>query len=301
MTDWAATFHDVAAGWRPAGEQASDVVTVEPPTRFAALLDQPSPVTGVGDALPPGWHAFFHLPVHRQASLGPDGHPRSSDALAPPLPEDRRRMFGGGRLEVQSPLRCGDLVVRTSGVARTRATEGRTGPLLLVTLRHALTVRGELRVVEEQHLLYLPPPSVDSASARAPTAARPPPTNAGGWSLALVPDPVLLHRFSALTANAHRIHYDRPYAREVEGHPDLLVHGPLSALLLLELPRRLAPSHLVRQFTWRARRAAFVGQPLVVTGRPDGDDVELTMSAGVTSGAVTGRVTLAPALTTRAS
>lgn len=295
MTDWTTSFQDVAATWQPAAVHASDVVTPEPPTRFAALLDQPSPVVRDGEPLPPGWHAFLHLPVHPQASLGPDGHPRSGDDLMPPLPDDRRRMFGGGRLEVRSPLHCGDRVTRTSDVARTRATEGGSGPLLLVTLRHTLTVDDEPWVVEEQDLLYLPPRDGVASATSTQTESRSVPRDSVQWSLDLVPEPVLLFRFSALTANAHRIHYDRTYAQEVEGHHDLLVHGPLSALLLLELPRRLASDRTVCRFRWRARRAAYVGQPLQVTGHSDGDDVELALHAGPTSRAVTGTATLAPA------
>lgn len=294
MTGWTARFQDVAATWRPAAVHASDVVTPERPTRFAALLDEPSPVVRDGDHLPPGWHVFLHLPVHRQASLGPDGHPRNGDTLAPPLGDTRRRMFGGGRLEVRSPLRCGDRVLRTSDVARTRVRHGGSGPLLLVTVRHTLAVDDELRVVEEQDLLYLPPRDGGASATSALTASPTPGRDSVAGSLTLVTDPVMLFRFSALTENAHRIHYDRTYAREVEGHRDLLVHGPLSALLLLELPRRRISGRTVARFRWRARRPAYVGQPLEVTGRSGGDDVELALHAGGSSHAVTGTATFTP-------
>lgn len=292
MSDWLATFEGVAESWRPDAVRTIDVVDPRAPTDFAALLDQPSPVTQDGDVLPPLWHWFLHLPIHPRASLGTDGHPRTSDGLLPPLPHERRRMFGGGTLEVIEPLRCGDRVMRTSEVIGCRATEGGSGPLLLTTIRHTLSVAGGPRVVEEQQVVYLPPRDHEPAGdADLHTSA--PVADDATWSLDLSTDPVLLFRFSALTANAHRIHYDRDFARKVEGHPDLVVHGPMSALLLAELPRRHAPERPLTHIRWRARRPAYVGQPIRITANVAGDEVEMALHAGPTTGAVAGTATLA--------
>lgn len=295
MMDWAHRFEEVATDWRPDPLVDTAVVDLDAPSRFAALLDQPPPVRAVGDELPPLWHWFLHRPIHRHADLGVDGHPRKG-GLLPPLPEERRRMFGGGRLDIQAPLRCGDTVTRTSELVSCRATQGHSGPLLLSTIRRALAVEQQICVIEEQDIVYLPPhepesgggPDARESAPKSPRDRHPDAT----WSLRLIPDPTLLFRFSALTANAHRIHYDRDFARETEGHPDLVVHGPLSALLLLELPRRQAPNRRVTHVEWRARQPAYVGQELVATGSPDGDRAHLALHTDATDRAVVAEITL---------
>lgn len=286
-------FDHVAATWRPRPQVDRDLVTADAPRRFAALLDVDSPVVSDRDVLPPLWHWLLFPPLHPQSALGPDGHPLEAPLMPPVGP--RRRMFGGGRLQVVAPVRCGDRVDRCSEVTDVRSRMGRSGPLLLVTLRHSLTVDDELRVIEEQDIVYLPPARHDPAAGAPPVplSGHDVPAPDSRWGFSLVPDPVLLFRFSALTTNAHRIHYDRPYARDVEGHPEVVVHGPLLALLLLELPRRHRPDRSVATFAWRARAPLYAGQLIHVHGQLD--DTGATLSAGAADEvrAVAGSVTFA--------
>lgn len=267
-------------GWAPGPSTTTARIDPWPGEAFAALLDRPSP----GPELPPMWHGFHLLDHPAQADLGDDGHPADGRFL-PPLPE-RRRMFAGGRLEVRAPLRVGDLVTRHSSLVSAVPKSGRSGPMVLVTVRHELAVDGATAVVEEQDLAYR---SQAAGAARAPAgAAAVPEEPPGEWRLDLEPDAALLFRFSALTYNSHRIHYDHPYVTGVEGYPGLVVHGPLLALLVLELPRRFAPEHRVTGFSYRLRQPVIAGNPVVSRGGPD----ELWAGVPGHAPAVTGRVTL---------
>ena len=259
-------FAEVAAEWSPPEVVSADVLTPGPVAALAALFDQPNPAPRDGDPLPPLWHWLYFAEWVPQSELGPDGHPRQG-AFLPPLPE-RRRMFGGGRLTFHGPLRRGDTVTRRAGVSSVRTRRGGSGWLLLVTVRHEFSMDGEVLAVEERDIVYRDPGAPSSPGAAADAGAEP----GDPWRFELNPDPTLLFRFSALTANAHRIHYDLPYATEVEGYPGLVVHGPLLALGLLELPRRFAPELPVREYAYRARRPVFAGSPIVLSGgpRPDG-------------------------------
>ncbi|WP_052665746.1 FAS1-like dehydratase domain-containing protein [Nitriliruptor alkaliphilus] len=282
-----AAFEEIERSWRPADQYAEDVVTAQPPALFSAILDQPPVVQADGDPLPPLWHWFLFAPAYRQSTLGEDGHPEAA-SFTPPLP-DRRRMFGGGRLEVHEPLRCGEHVTRRSSLVHVNTHIGRTGPLLLLTVRHELAVAGQLRISEEQDLVYRR--AADVARTRrddvsiARSAEQAPPS--ADRSLTVRPDPRLLFRFSALTNNAHRIHYDRPYAEQVEGHPGLVVHGPLLALLLLELPRRHDPRP-ISWFTWRAPQPVYDRETVEVVGWRHEDGWDLAAGAAGNLQRVTG-------------
>ena len=275
-------FAAIEAKWRPQPVEVTEFVTAAPTAALAGLFDQSAPATGGGDALPPLWHWLHLLDRPAQAELGDDGHPRDGLFL-PPLP-DRRRMFGGGRLEFHAPIRIGDLLTRQSEIATMRVRRGCSGWLLLVTVRHIFLVDGEIRTVEEQDIIYK---QADAGpAAPAPTKAADPATTQASvypWEFTLVPDSRLLFRFSALTYNTHRIHYDHTYATEVEGYPGLVVHGPLLALALLELPRRFAPQRTVRSFAYRLRGPLFAPAPVLVHGSPQDTGAEL--GAGPRGGA----------------
>ena len=275
-------FAAIEATWRPDPVEVTEFVTSAPTAALAGLFDQPAPATGVGDPLPPLWHWLHLLDRPAQAELGDDGHPRDGLFL-PPLP-DRRRMFGGGRLEFHAPIRIGDLLTRHSEVASVRVRHGGSGRLLLVTVRHTFLVDGEIRTVEEQDVVYkqndASPAAVAPTKVAGTAAAQ---ASAHPWEFTLTPDPPLLFRFSALTYNAHRIHYDHTYATEVEGYPGLVVHGPLLALALLELPRRFAPQRAVRSFAYRLRSPLFAPAPVLVHGTPQDAGAEL--GAGPLGGA----------------
>ncbi len=278
------TLLSTVEGWAPGPVTDSARIEPGPAAAFAAVLDQPPPVRDDGDPLPPGWHGFTFLDRPATADLGEDGHPRDGHFL-PPIPH-RRRMIAGGRMEVTAPLRVGATVVRTSSLVRREVKEGRSGPMLLVTARSEYREAGRLLLTEEQDVVYR---SQQAGSSPAPAGAGSPvPEDDALPTVELVPDEPLLFRFSALTYNAHRIHYDRPYATGVEGHPGLVVHGPLLALLLLEVPRRHAPDRVVTSFAHRLTRPAYAGTPVRATGRSDGDRLELTAGARGAAASITG-------------
>lgn len=228
--------------------------------RLGAVLDVPPGRRG--GEVPLLWHWGLFVPTTRTSELGADGHPRRREPLATTFP---RRMFAGGRVTARTPLLADRTVERQSEIARVERKRGSTGDLLLVTVRHRLFQAKRLAVVEEQDIVYRvggPPIPLPAEDGEAPGAR---------WVEEIVPDGVLLMRFSAVTFNAHRIHFDRSYAREVEGYPDLVVHGPLTALLLAERARSWLGA-AASSFRFRATAPAFVGQRLWLTGEPAGDD-----------------------------
>ena len=250
--------------WIGRTDTQSDQVTLAPIAALSATLDRDDPPPRPGDALPPLWHWLYFLPVHRQSDLGPDGHPHRGGFLPPvPLP---RRMWAGNRLEFHHPLRVGDAITRTSRIGDVTYKEGRAGPLVFVAVRHEIRNDRGVALTEEHDIVYRGDPKPGDP-APAPPAA--PPESA--WSRTIHPDDVLLFRYSALTFNGHRIHYDRRYATEVEGYPGLVVHGPLIATLLSDLLRRNAPQANVTRFQFRAVSPLFDTAPFSVCGQPEGD------------------------------
>lgn len=266
-------FDEVAATWQPPPTVAHDEITPQPAKRFAAILGVDSPVEKVGEPLPPLWHRFSMLPIYPQASLGPDGHPTDTP-LTPPI-GPHRRVFGGCRISFRASLLCGDEAVRRSEVTNIRTTAGRQGPLLIVTIQHTYSVEGQTRIVEEHDIVYRGPRTTEERPKPLPHIDAATPAPAEPWHLMVHPDPVLLFRYSALSQNAHRIHYDEPYTRTVEGHPALVVQGLLLALLMLELPRRYAPNRRITTLTWSARASLYVGQPVHAYGHETDDGAEL--------------------------
>jgi 3-methylfumaryl-CoA hydratase len=257
-------------GWAPGPQETTERIDPGPVAALAGLLDAEPP----GPELPPLWHWLYFLDRPAQKELGPDGHPLAGHFL-PPIP-DRRRMFAGGRFTLNTPLRVGATVTRRSELASTAVKQGRSGEMLFVTVRHTFVSDGTEVAVEEQDLVYR---SGDPAT-RPPQPSFETPEVDAVWTLPMTADPVLLFRFSALTYNAHRIHYDETYATQVEGHPGLVVHGPLLAILCLELPRRAG--HKVTELSFRARSPVYAGQPFIATGSPEGD-LAIAAPAGVTA------------------
>lgn len=260
--------------WRPSARISHDLISPVPAAALAGLLGGPDRAVQTGDRLPALWHWLYFLEWPAQDELGADGHPAQGHFL-PPIP-NRKRMFAGGRLHVRAPMRLGTAAERTSALAGVEAKEGRTGELLFVTVRHEIRQEGEVRLVEEQDLVYR---SDETTVAQRPPEPRPqePAASSSPWQRPLTADPVLLFRFSALTANAHRIHYDQAYARDVEGYPGLVVHGPLLAVHMTELARRDAPDRQIGSVRYRLRRPVFAGDPVLVTGDP-ADDGTVRMS-----------------------
>ncbi|MFJ9244748.1 MaoC family dehydratase N-terminal domain-containing protein [Streptomyces sp. NPDC101776] len=275
--------------WAPGPVTAVDDLPAGPVAALSAVLDLPGAAAESGAALPPLWQWLYFLAWPPHQALGVDGHPAHGHFM-PPLP-DRQRMWAGGRCEFVHPLRLGDAAERVSSLKSATVKEGRTGEMLLVTEQHEFRQHGRLCVVEEQDIVYRSGRAAGQHPAGPDATTIPSP--ADPWQLPLQPDPALLFRFSALTANAHRIHYDSPYAQHEEGYPAPVVHGPLLALLMLELPRRHVPGSRVRALSYRLRRPVFAGEHLAVCGTPADSRADLRVATGREQRHATAKVTYA--------
>ena len=252
--------------WQGRSETLADEITAAPVRALSATLDRDDPPPAPGTALPALWHWLYFLPHHRQSEIGPDGHAKRGGFLPPvPLP---RRMWAGGRLRwtADDPLVVGDAAERRSTIESVSHKTGRSGELVFVLVRHEIRHARGLALTEEHDIVY--------RAAPGPGEAAPPPVAAPkdpAFGREIVPDDVLLFRYSALTFNGHRIHYDRRYVTEVEGYPGLIVHGPLIATLLVDLLRREQPQARLSAFEFRAVRPLFDIAPFRVHGRPEAD------------------------------
>jgi 3-methylfumaryl-CoA hydratase len=252
--------------WIGKSETISDIATATPYAALSATLDWPAERPAIGTPLPALWHWLYFLPLHRQSEIGPDGHAKRGGFLPPvPLP---RRMWAGSQFEFHKPLRVGDALTRVSTIQDVTEKSGRTGPLVFVKVRHEIRRQNDADVAltEFHDIVY--------REAAKPDDVAPPPKNApatAAWQRKWVPDDVLLVRYSALTFNGHRIHYDRRYVTEVEGYPGLIVHGPLIATLLLDLLRHQLPEAQVTRYEFRAVRPVFDIDHFFVCGEPQPD------------------------------
>jgi 3-methylfumaryl-CoA hydratase len=252
--------------WIGKSETVRDTIVPTPVVALTATLDHPPAAVEAGTPLPALWHWLYFLPMHRQSEIGADGHAKRGGFLPPvPLP---RRMWAGSQFEFRAPIRVGDRVARTSIIDDVTIKEGRTGRLVFVKVRHELRCNdvAEPALIEFHDIVY--------REAQQPGDVAPPPqaaTDDAIWQRTVVPDDVLLFRYSALTFNGHRIHYDRRYVTEVEGYPGLIVHGPLIATLLLDLLRRERPEADVASFRFKAVRPIFDLHPFRVNGQPQAD------------------------------
>ncbi|MEZ5660971.1 MAG: acyl-CoA dehydrogenase [Burkholderiaceae bacterium] len=255
----------VPADWLGRREFARDMITESACVRMAATLDRDPPELGAG--LPAPWHWMAFLPQARQSAISADGHPPRAGFLA--QGELPRRMWASGSMRLLAPVPIGVPIERESEIVGLDDKRGRSGRLLFLTLRHRIrSVQGGLLIDERQHIVYREP----SAGAQAMPAGEPAPTDPH-WRRRIDPDPTLLFRFSALTFNAHRIHYDRRYAMDVEGYPGLVVHGPLLATMLLDALRHEGGlAQTPDWFEFRAQRPVIDVAPFWVCGRHDADD-----------------------------
>ena len=255
--------------WIGRTEQVHDPLCRVQAQAAQAMLDEPGAPIAEGDALPLPWHWFYFLPRAPQAMLDADGHPQRGGFL-PPIPYPRR-MFAGARMQVHRLLRAGVPALREGVIRDVVMKAGKSGALAFVTVGYRFMQDGVLCLEEEQDIVYREP----GAAVAAPVQAVLPPPPSGCWSRTLQPDTRLLFRFSALTFNAHRIHYDRVYAVEVEGYPGLVVHGPLTAVLLLQLVRQSTPRP-VSAFNFRGVAPLFDLGPvrLMATLGPDTVDLQ---------------------------
>jgi 3-methylfumaryl-CoA hydratase len=246
-------------GWVGRTQVREDVVTTAPLVALAALLDRDDPVPRVGDAAPPLAHWLYFLPAYRQSAAGPDGHSARGEFLPPvPLP---RRMWAGSRLEFLRPLVVGSAVTCVSTITHVVSKHGRSGELVFVTVRHEVRDPGGLVLTDEHDIVYRGESGGAAPAVVAPAGER--------WRREIRPDALLLFRYSALTFNGHRIHYDHPYATQVEKYPGLVVHGPLTATLLVDLLRREMPGTTLKGYTFRALRPLFDTASFSTCGSPD--------------------------------
>ena len=255
--------------WVSRSETVTAEVAPVQAAMLAATLDMDR-APARGDPLPLLWHWLAGPPTARQSALGVDGHPARGGFLPPvALP---RRMWAGSQLRFHAPLMVGEPLSRTSTITAVTTKAGRSGPLIFVDVMHEIAQANRTAMTEHQNIVYrdFPAPG-DSAS---PPSA-PPPAVPHDWRQDFAPDSVMLFRYSAATFNGHRIHYDRPYATGEEGYPGLVVHGPLTATLMMETLRRHVAGE-VRSFEFRGLKPLFDGEPFGICGKAgDGGKVDL--------------------------
>jgi 3-methylfumaryl-CoA hydratase len=225
-------------------------------------------VAKAGDALAPTWQWLYFLDAARGSELGADGHPQTGDFL-PPIPL-RRRMWAAGKFVIEQPLRLGEPAEQRSVIRSVDLKEGKTGSLVFVTVEHQTMQGGKRCLVEEQSLVYR-----DVPPGPSPLGPGEPASMDVDFQAHFQPDPVVLFRYSALTYNGHRIHYDRDYAMGQEHYPALVVHGPLLATLLAEQVAMHLPDARIRDFQFRAVRPSFDTDTLTLCIRCDGQKVDL--------------------------
>lgn len=251
--------------WVGRSEERQDMIQVERCVALQAALDDGSAALGDGDALPPLWHWLYFWDIAARSGLGRDGHPALGGFLPPVGPA--RRMWAGSRVSFPGVLRLGEPATRVSTIESVAEKSGRTGKLVFVTVRHELSGSGGLAIVDEHDIVYREITG-EGASARP---GEPAPGEAM-WTETVEPNPTLLFRYSALTFNGHRIHYDRDYARDVEGYDGLVVHGPLLATMMVGAAARSASGRQVSRFEFRGMRPVMDTETFTVNVNSEGDD-----------------------------
>jgi 3-methylfumaryl-CoA hydratase len=264
--------------WVGRSRTVEDLATPFPVRALSATLDEADPDPQNGDVLPPLWHWLYFLEAAPLSRVGPDGHAERGDFLPPvSLP---RRMWAGSRFAFTGePLRMGDTIRRVSIIKSVEPKTGSSGSMVFVTVQHTVSGPRGVSLVEDHDIVYR------EAAKPGETARQPKPAPGDAtWSRSIVPTPVLLFRFSALTFNGHRIHYDQPYVTGVEGYPGLIVHGPLLGLLQIELARRSNPSRTPASFEFRALSPVFAGPAFSVRARREADGSVTTWIADPNGG-----------------
>ncbi|MET3906114.1 3-methylfumaryl-CoA hydratase [Bradyrhizobium sp. S3.3.6] len=252
--------------WIGRSEEATDIVTAQLIRGLRATLFQEVGEPKTGDAAPFTVHWCLAQPVFPMSMLGPDGHPTRGGFLPPvPLP---RRMWAGGEIAFLQPLRVGDESTRTSRIADVQVKSGSTGTLCFVAVEHSISSPRGVAIRERQDIVYR------EMTGSAPATAKAPPPKAQHREIH-VSDPVLLFRYSALTFNGHRIHYDRDYVTRVEGYPGLIFHGPLQAALIIEMAAKLRSGKPPKTFTYRGLQPLFEGSEFSINANETADGMEL--------------------------
>ncbi len=259
---------DILKSWIGRSKTSTDIIRPQPAAMMAATLDRNTDLPKDGSILPPPWHWLYFLEAKPRGDLGRDGHVALGDFMPPvALP---RRMWAGGRLVFASPIRIAETIRKISTIVKVIRKSGRSGELCFVTVRHELFCGSELRLTEDHDIVYREDPTQQDAPPLPPI-----PSGAADVSETIVPDPVLLFRYSALTFNSHRIHYDVDYSRDVEGYKGLVFHGPLTATLLLDLAIRQSGPSAFSDFSYRAISPLFDDTPFTISLRRESNQLVL--------------------------
>jgi 3-methylfumaryl-CoA hydratase len=259
-------FQVNAMNWLGRSEAIEDTLRLQPANFMAATLDRDI-VLRHGDKLPPLWHWLYFLEAKPASQLGRDGHPKKGGFLPPvKLP---RRMWAGGRFTFHAPLRLGETVRKVSTIRNIENKEGRTGALCFVTVQHEIFAGDQLAITEEQDIVYREDPEINAPNPEPRCA----PDNAEFFET-VSPNHVMLYRYSALTFNGHRIHYDVDYARNVEGYEGLVFHGPLTATLLVDLATRTFGRQPVH-FSFKGLAPLTSNHEFLIEGRCDDNVMRL--------------------------
>jgi|LGVF01.2.fsa_nt_gb 3-methylfumaryl-CoA hydratase len=255
---------DQLRNWIGKTETVEERIAPFPSNALAATLDRDDPYYEEGTPLPPLWHWLHFLPIFKLGDAGYDGHAALGQFLPPvPLP---RRMWAGSRFRFLAPMRIGQTLRKVSSITSVEHKVGRSGDLVFVTVRHRV-FDGDVQGIEEEHdIVYREAPKPDAQAPNPPQAV-----GTSAFSRVVHPDPVLLFRYSALTFNGHRIHYDKPFCTGTEGYEGLVVHGPLLATLLMDLLRCEMPDTNVEAFEFRAVSTVFDTHDFSVHGQPEPD------------------------------
>jgi 3-methylfumaryl-CoA hydratase len=264
--------YDGLQDWVGRTEESSALVTAYQADALSATLDRDDPPLKEGDAIPPGWHLFYIREVVKLRDTARDGHPKRGDFLPPiDLP---RRMWAGTQATYHQPIRVGETIRRVSTIESVTPKTGKTGQLVFLKVKHDISGEDGLATSEIQDVVYR-----EEAKPGAAAPEPPPAPAMAVWHRDIHPTPVLLFRYSALTMNSHRIHYDRTYVTEVEKYPGLLVHGPLTFTLLLDLFRREMPDTTLKTFAVRAVSPLYDIHDFCVEGAPNLDGTSATLWA----------------------
>jgi len=259
---------DYLGQWIGNKETTGETISVEPLQRMRAMLDYTPKTMSDGEPVPPLWHWAYFIDPARASELGRDGHAAQGEFMPPvPLP---RRMWAGCQIKFSAPLRVGETARRESTVRDVKLKQGRSGVLCFVEVEHAILVGDELKLTEIHNIVYRDTKQSGDDKARPPEA----PVDAL-WTRGVKPNSTLLFRYSALTFNGHRIHYDLDYCQQEEGYPGLVFHGPLTATMLIQMARHQNPGKPIERCEFRAYSPLFDNAPFTLNGKMDGTDTIL--------------------------
>jgi len=250
--------------WIGRKEERHDVADLRSIHQLHAAFGRKDAAPSLGDDVPPAWHWMWFAPTDDRDALGRDGLTGKAGFLPPvPLP---RRMWAGSRLRVNAPLKVGQSIRKIAEIVDIAERQGKTGKLIFVSQRYSIFAGDQLAIEEDFDSVFR-----EEAAPGAPVQQPPAAPEGAIWSRVIDPDPVLLFRYSAVTFNGHRIHYDQPYATGVEGYPGLVVHGPLTATLLMELARDSNPGKRIAAYSFRAVSPLYAPDKFTVNGKPSPD------------------------------